>query len=564
MPPPHDVSQAVEFATLLWGPKMPDGLYLQVWAKWSTKSHSSYLEHWVGLDGIVATHRNHDLYVGCSAVAKKLSATVRGKAKDAAAICGLWADLDVAASYADSTEQAIEAAHSLAEPSALVNSGGGVHAWWLFDEPWIFASEDERVEAAQLAEAWVEALRQKVKFKLDSVGELARVLRLPGSYNQKQEPERPVELLSTAGVTFPRASLAELAGPRRRPRAAALNGLDESADVEMSDDVPWEALRRIRDFNEVFDRTWTMQRRDATAKAWSASQWDQSVMSQLVAGGMPDVEAIAATRQFRREHGDEKDKLNRPDYWQRTLRKAKSGSSEQHDASAKREEEDLVTELHELSATPAAAVETTRPDRWAKLNQLTGGGSGSAPRIVEWHQYGTDPNTAAHVWVLDNGIDAPIGTMGHVLDQKAVKRALATVSNIFRPGQWKAATWELGIQTVLPLRTFHADPESEREQRALEWVSMVIGTREVEANPDHVNEAIIARHPFVRDGRLHFTLNYLGGELRRQRIAPDVKDADLPPLLRAAGFVRAPANYEPKPGERTTRSYWSIDESLLS
>lgn len=546
---------------------MPSGLYLQVWAKKGSKSRSTYLDHWQGLDAVVASNRAADVYVGCAAVAKRLGATVRGKAKDAAAICGVWSDLDVGPGHASDVDAAIEAAHVLAEPSAIVGSGGGVHAWWKFDEPWVFADEEERAEAALLCASWVETLRQRISFRLDSVGELARVLRLPGSFNHKQEPERPVELLSSPGGSFPRQQLAELSGPHRRRSAAAREGSDEASEhwVEIPPaEVPWELLARLRSASDLLDRTWTMQRKDVAAQGWSASQWDQSIASQLASSGCTRWQACALTMQFRREHGDEKGKLGRPDYWTRTIRTAFNGTSAHRVAEeAQAEEVELVAELRELRETPIIEVEATRTDRWAKLNQLVGGGVGGAPRVVEWHQYGTDPELARHVWALSDGVEAPLGSGLGVLAQARVKHALMSVSSIFRAGDWKKQTWELGIATVLPLRTFHDDPEAEREQRAREWVSQVTTERSVESDPGSINEAIILRRPFRRDGQLFIAQGYLGQQLRLQRIAQDVKDTDLPPMLRAAGFERMTVNFDKPEGSRGSRSYWSIDDELL-
>jgi hypothetical protein len=97
-------------------------------------------------------------------------------------------------------------------PSLVVHSGGGLHAYWLFDEPWIFGStgddlfggqgvdqqraQAERADAAELLWSWVTTLRVNARgiggWWVDPVGDLPRVLRVPGSTNRKQDPARPV------------------------------------------------------------------------------------------------------------------------------------------------------------------------------------------------------------------------------------------------------------------------------------------------------------------------------------------------------------------------------------
>lgn len=564
MPLQHE---AVEFLTALWGPKMPPGLYAQIWAKKGDKSRSTYLQHWAGVEGVVVGQQASDVYVGCAAIAKKLAATVRGKAKDAAAIPGFWLDVDVGAGHAPDLDAAVAVTKLIELPTVLVASGGGVHAWWLFDVPWVFADDDERKEAGRQAAGWVEAHRQRAGFKLDSVGELARVLRLPGTTNWKGGAERPVQLLDQSDVRFPREALGEHARAHRARSAAADDeeGGGSLGDLPGAEDVPLETIRRMRANDDVFDRTWSRKRKGAAAD-WSDSEYDLAILTRLLSSGLDEKSAVAAAAWARREYGnpEKADKAERLDYWQRTIRKARSGGgSDDQEQSAKREEAQLVGELKELRETPAAQVPATMGDRWAKLNQLTGGGIGPSPRIVEWHQYGTDPDSAKHVWVLSDGIEVPIGSIYKVLDQRTVKGALMVTAGVMRPGAWKAQTWELGIHTVLPLRIIHADPEAERDQRALEWVSQVIGERVLESDPEHLDEAMLMRRPFTKDGRVYVRQSYLGQQLRVQRIAPDLKDGDLPPMLRAAGFERGDANFTKPDGSRGSRSYWSIPEELL-
>lgn len=564
MSPPHE---SVEFLTAIWGKRMPEGLYAQVWAKKGEKSRSTSLQHWAGVVGVVTTHAAADVYVGCAATAKKIAPTVRAKAKDAAAIPGFWADLDVGPGRAPDLDAAVAATKLVEAPSVIVASGGGVHAWWLFDEPWIFIDEEERAEAGRQCAGWVETLRRACGFTLDSVGELARVLRLPGTTNHKGGVERPVSILDQSGVRFPRAQLLVHAGAHRGRSAAtdAEEGGASLGDLPTADDVPIETIRAMRAADDVFDRTWTRKRK-GVALEWSDSEYDLAILTMLLRAGLDEKSAVAAAAHARREYGnpEKADKVDRLDYWQRTVRKARNGGGPDDQAlDAKREEAKLVGELRELRETPAAAVPATTPDRWAKLNQLVGGGVGPAPRVVEWHQYGTDPDMARHVWVLSDGVEAPIGIGSGVLTQARVKQVLMSVSSIFRAGDWKKQTWELGIATVLPLRIFHADPEHEREQRALEWVAQVVNDRSIESDVEHLNDAILFRRPFVRDGRLHIAQGYLGQQLRVQRIAPEVRDADLAPLLRASGFERGTVNFDKGEGHRGSRSYWSIEEDLM-
>lgn len=133
------------------------------------------------------------------------------KVENAVAVRSLFVDIDCGEGKAYPTKRAaVEALHkflgttgldSLGAPW-LVDSGGGVHAYWPLDEDTPIA-------------AWLpvaEAFKRKAKeldFRIDMTvtADAARVLRPPGTINGKYSPPRPV-VLRNAGATF---SLKEIA-----------------------------------------------------------------------------------------------------------------------------------------------------------------------------------------------------------------------------------------------------------------------------------------------------------------------------------------------------------------
>lgn len=100
-------------------------------------------------------------------------------------------------------------------PTLITHTGGGMHAYWLFPEPWIFGQVDidmfgkpvvdadkvaaDRAAAADLLWSWVTTLRINARsiggWWVDPVGDLTRVLRVPGSTNRKVSPARPAVVL---------------------------------------------------------------------------------------------------------------------------------------------------------------------------------------------------------------------------------------------------------------------------------------------------------------------------------------------------------------------------------
>src|SRR5690606_5466550 len=90
----------------------------------------------------------------------------RGENEDVIAIPGFWIDIDVASEAHKNTElpQSIDEALQLLEkfnrqPSILVHSGHGLHAYWIRDEPWYFADEADHRKAENYVELLQSAIR---------------------------------------------------------------------------------------------------------------------------------------------------------------------------------------------------------------------------------------------------------------------------------------------------------------------------------------------------------------------------------------------------------------------
>ena len=119
-------------------------------------------------------------------------------ATDIVAVPGVWADIDLAAPWRNSKPlpQTLGDAWAILDalpfpPSLLVDSGHGIHAYWLFKELWEFETDAERLEAAAVVKGWIDLIREtarKMGWEVDPVGDLSRILRLPGTWNRKADP----------------------------------------------------------------------------------------------------------------------------------------------------------------------------------------------------------------------------------------------------------------------------------------------------------------------------------------------------------------------------------------
>lgn len=200
------LSQSKLFLNALFGNMHSDG-WLILWKpdKKSVSVPVSDLDQ--AAEITQALKSGHNVYFGLGLQGKKPSEWSRGKADGVMAIPGLWLDMDIAGPGHKETrippdqETAIEFLNGLPwEPTILVHSGGGIHAYWLFKEPWVFDDKEERIKAQEVSErfqAYVKrAAKEKHGWHLDSTHDLARVLRVPGTLNHKSNPPVQVKIIA--------------------------------------------------------------------------------------------------------------------------------------------------------------------------------------------------------------------------------------------------------------------------------------------------------------------------------------------------------------------------------
>lgn len=139
----------------------------------------------------VAVGAREDLYFGCSSRRRPLLGVAYGTKDECVEAKTVWADIDVgtAGHKAKNCPPTFEDARSLINeaklppPTFVVNSGGGLHVYWVLLDA---------IPASQI-EALNKGVQQKIRDAAQSHGwhtdmhaNWAGVLRVPGSFNHKQ------------------------------------------------------------------------------------------------------------------------------------------------------------------------------------------------------------------------------------------------------------------------------------------------------------------------------------------------------------------------------------------
>jgi hypothetical protein len=258
----------------------------------------------------------------------------RGVADSAAGLVGFFADLDVkdgAFPSKDDARRFIDSAFFNVPPSMIVDSGTGLHAWFLFVEPWVFTGDEDRAKAKALAARFVDSVRAAAGGKrIDSVGDLARVLRVAGTMNfsrgsGKDGVERPTTIVfPEAGAPVRRYSVDDLEAimvdPAFAPSVDAKSPAPEVGYLTLAPDrAEPELVGVLRSNDERFLATWERRRRDL--KDSSPSGYCMAIADALAIHNATDQEVVDAMIAWRRTHGA--DLKLRQDWYQRTIAAAR-------------------------------------------------------------------------------------------------------------------------------------------------------------------------------------------------------------------------------------------------
>ena len=141
------------------------------------------------------------VWFGVAPRQQQLTNGKRGGHTDCLQIPALWVDIDIQspAHTATNLPPNRDAAHQLLNtfplpPTATIDTGHGLQAWWQLTEP-----QPNNPETQQLLADWGATwanLANQHHYHIDNVFDIARIMRLPGTLNHKTTPT-PVTILHT-------------------------------------------------------------------------------------------------------------------------------------------------------------------------------------------------------------------------------------------------------------------------------------------------------------------------------------------------------------------------------
>ncbi len=501
------MSETARFLSTLWTDDGPEDGLITLWTLPTRRVQQAEQPAAAAVWAEDMASRGEDVYVAVASVARV--ANGRGRAEDSRLLPGLALDFDVAGpGRKKPVFPTREAALAFIERlplrgSVLVDSGGGYQVWWLFREPITAA------EAAPLARAWLWWVQREARIEaveIDAVADMARVLRLPGTLNNKYGEPRPVRVVREDALA--RYSPDDFAMFRVDDTGAAYtNGsgarqpLTVGGLVLDARAVPPLKIFDLIQVDAKFRMTWERRRKDL--RDTSPSGYDMSLASFTVAAGWTDQEIADTLIAARARNGD--DLKLREDYYRRTIDNIRRSRS--------REET-----LSEVEATGGISVLTD--EGRARVFDLFSAQTG-AKLVGLARSY---PKGDLFIFTFDSGqqVQVPITTLTNWRSFWETLSVAGCQPNTSRP---KESVWLALVNTLVSIAE-RMDVEVSREGGMLAVLiarlaraSQIDIDDPVEANAAERYAAIRSCGAFYYEGRIWIRLKGLLAQAEQMRYA---------------------------------------------
>ena len=446
-----------------------------------------------------------DMYIAVSLFKEGGNRNTRGKAADSIGLYGLWLDIDVQClhrSRADLPRTTTDAVKILADgpkPSLIINSGYGLQTWWLFEEPFIFKDSGDRLFASKLAGAWNEWYRLKALnfgWGLDSVSDLARIMRIPGTFNHKGDLPVPVEVVEDNKCTYTPSQLSELIPQEAWDARRGTSDPSISVNIVLNPDADYPPQFSSMCANiENFAATWTHKKQ---IKDRSNSGYDLAIASYAAMANLSDQEICDLLMCHAREQGFPPKRL---EYYQRTIAKAREGGQlglapeETHDISS------IIPKLKDLNASGQDTVYAERKSVFALLSILFG------LQIYDFIAYKTDPRE--YELFTENGKVFFHKGQEDLATSNAFRKRVGDITKVYPP-RYKTEDWDVILQALrFAARDVDIGYELSEEAQTKMWVESYLASHPP-LPEERIEEAAAARKPFQKQENIYFHI----GELR--------------------------------------------------
>lgn len=532
------------FLQALW-PEIPSGQWVNFWglpskrSEWTqafTADTVTMLEQWASKE---------DVYIACATRRANFGPTFRGERDDCLAIPGLWLDVDYGTGHKKpnlppTEETALELIQSMGIPPTItLHSGRGIHAWWLFKEPLLMETPEQRADGERLSRGWVGTLRERAKAKgwdADPVHDLTRVMRMPGLWNRKSVPI-PTKLKTLTEVRYDPSELmdfflvgTELAQPTPK--------IDWQFDLSPSAEPPGQKFMILCDADHEFKRLCLRIPRPGQDDK-SASGFDYQLAKIAFAANWSGQEVVNLLISQRRTH--KADLKLRKDYYERTLSQALGGKQEEVRAQ-------VVNDLKAGKATPETVTDDPA-ENLAVLSQLFG------VTITKFVKYRGEHNTY-QIELNDKLYSIP--DIDHIEIQAKFRRFILDHVNILIP-TYKEDRWAERVRQLFRSVAEVDVVEATTKGAYDHWIDLYVSDTGIESE-ELWQKAAFENRPYrykgevyiVAEGFRRFLTTVMNERITSQHLTVE---------LTKLGYHYERKNITTPKGKRTKRSTWKIHVS---
>ena len=493
-----------EFLDVLWKDK-PQNLFVLIWSLQDKTSH--WFQDCDKAADCIERASEKDVYVGVGLAGRDYGPNRRCVGQEITAIAGLWADFDVDSeahpnkALPPSVKDALRIVPDSLPPTITVRTGNGLHAWWLFNRPWVFASDDDRTQAADLNRRFHTVLQQRAKvfgWSYDRLSDFARILRIPGTTNWKdRDHPRPVLVEAAAGPRYERTDIARYLGDLGPSTAIAdcpqwaceLKGHDIC--VDLSARIEDKRLKQWLEADERFRATWFRQRNDLRDQ--SQSGYDLALACFAVDHGLSRQETTDLMVHHRALHKQKQ--RTTVDYFARTISTAEARWSPCPTIDATHPLGTLPSQagiIHERSGQlPPAEAAAQRSALYDRLSRLFGVRIRAMSRV-------SGQSSVVHM-DIDRG-KVEFSNIGKLMSQNTIRHTLAGVTGKLLP-RFRPKQWEQIVQMMLDACTVidggeEMDTQASARLRLAEYPSATPFIECIEGSGQD------ARKPMLDNGRI--------------------------------------------------------------
>lgn len=579
-----------------------EGGYLVIWQYKGKKARRYAIDNADDMQAaaqFIYEHRTEALYFNVATQREKGTAAKRGTKDDLFQLPFIWIDFDLDIKPNKKNpypprEHAEAALNDMPlKPSLMVATGGGLHAYWLFDEP-LDVSTRELVEKWErdLTQPWLELLRDKLKrygsYTIDGTQDITRTLRVIGTV---RENGHIVDVLPPSECVNAKARYAiedltqfteGAAGEKRQknlldPRTIKVGELTYRIDAV----PPFDKFEALRANDPKFRRTWEHKRDDLTDR--SPSGYTMALANYGAMANWSNQEIADLIIAWRRKESclEEKaeDTLRKTEISIQKARVAIEGARAAINSQRPPEKEPTKSEKAIDAIRETLDKASSEPVQHTVEHASSNGTAPTAPRkisdktrevlinqisealgvpVAKWIKVGTE--NAQYRLELEGGQQIPMGGSTWMRDPHKFTRAIydhTTVNTEIKKKGWPAIVTALGLIAEL-----QDAPELAIKEKFLSALRAYLKARSI-YSADQMNIAFVHDAPFEKDGYIYWRraelMNWLA-TWRGVRMEP----TDIASAQSILGLAAHDVKYWDSESKKSIcRSYFRIQKSLL-